>query len=818
VVLACLSLGCGPAVLRGTGASDGGAPPRGQDAGDALVLAGLGGVDAPAADRPTADWKCAPGLRSRLGLPCGCGEECESGICADGVCCNLPCRGACHSCKLDGRMGSCEPVAIGAPDPHGICTKEAPETCGRTGLCAFASCARYPPGTRCRAPSCSGGSVLYPHCDTDGTCAPGTPINCSPSICADGACRLECASGADCASPHACMKGSCGVRGPGQPCSTADQCQSGFCADGVCCDTACTGSCVSCALPGTPGQCAPVPAGAADPRGGCADQGPSACGTNGHCDGAGACQKYPAGTVCKPGGCDAAANRWTPDAVCGASGCETPPARGCAPFRCDAEGRRCADTCAGNDGCEAPAVCRSGSCGKKILGSLCARGDECASGFCAQGVCCNSACTAGCFACNLPASLGACTALPDGAADPSGQCKDQGAASCGTDGTCDGNGGCSKYGPGTVCAAQSCGKGMKTAPSRCDGLGACVAGSKVTCAPYVCDQAGTDCFSSCHGTGAAPECAAPSLCNDQRCGRANKGQSCGATADCAAGLTCVEGLCCDSPCQGPCNTCKKTPGTCTPVAAGTISRACKVDPAKPCGQNGKCDGAGRCALAAATTTCAAARCTGDRAGSKAALCDGNGTCAPAAPLACGANRCVAGVCAACARDADCLDSKACDTASGLCGAGNASGVACTAATQCAAAACVDGRCCEKSACGTCQRCGPDGKCAPVTSAPDPDSCPDESASNPCGRRGCDATGACPRPPATTVISGPACKDDATTTVTTCDGNGGTTVTDTPCLAPDACIAGACSPKLDAGPPDAAPPDADTPDEGTDPSD
>jgi hypothetical protein len=32
----------------------------------------------------------------------------------------------------------------------------------------------------------------------------------------------------------------------GAPCATAEQCQTGFCVDGVCCDSACTGTCRSC--------------------------------------------------------------------------------------------------------------------------------------------------------------------------------------------------------------------------------------------------------------------------------------------------------------------------------------------------------------------------------------------------------------------------------------------------------------------------------------------------------------------------------------------------------------------------------------------
>ena len=48
----------------------------------------------------------------------------------------------------------------------------------------------------------------------------------------------------------------------GQPCSCSSDCGSGFCVDGVCCNSACTGTCMSCSLPGSEGTCDVVPAGA----------------------------------------------------------------------------------------------------------------------------------------------------------------------------------------------------------------------------------------------------------------------------------------------------------------------------------------------------------------------------------------------------------------------------------------------------------------------------------------------------------------------------------------------------------------------------
>lgn len=63
----------------------------------------------------------------------------------------------------------------------------------------------------------------------------------------------------------------------GSTCAGAVQCESGFCVDGVCCQTACSGTCQSCSQPGSEGFCTLVPAG--EPR-------PGTCEV---CDGDGGC-------------------------------------------------------------------------------------------------------------------------------------------------------------------------------------------------------------------------------------------------------------------------------------------------------------------------------------------------------------------------------------------------------------------------------------------------------------------------------------------------------------------------------------------------
>ena len=71
--------------------------------------------------------------------------------------------------------------------------------------------------------------------------------------------------------------GSGGASAPN--CDTADQCQSGYCVDGVCCDAACDGVCVGCHEAGAVGVCSASEAGSNEAN---------ECG-GGVCDGAGQC-------------------------------------------------------------------------------------------------------------------------------------------------------------------------------------------------------------------------------------------------------------------------------------------------------------------------------------------------------------------------------------------------------------------------------------------------------------------------------------------------------------------------------------------------
>ena len=146
---------------------------------------------------------------------------------------------------------------------------------------------------------------------TASACASG---NCVDGVCCDtksctGPCKSCSVSGHEgtcfvaqagtevpgsCSSGQACDgSGNCKASS-GQTCSSASTCASGFCVDGVCCNSACNGTCVSCNQAGLAGKCSPYPFGN-DPEKECS-KGSGTC--KSACDGVGSCV-YPAyGSTC----------------------------------------------------------------------------------------------------------------------------------------------------------------------------------------------------------------------------------------------------------------------------------------------------------------------------------------------------------------------------------------------------------------------------------------------------------------------------------------------------------------------------------------
>ena len=118
--------------------------------------------------------------------------------------------------------------------------------------CEADGCAFEPAlaGTLCNAASCTGFHLTATTtCNGTGSCSVGGGTAPCPGgfVChpAGVSCATSCADGAGCQPTHYCAAGdTCQPkRGAGEPCISAEQCQSAYCNNGSCCagGTCCNG-------------------------------------------------------------------------------------------------------------------------------------------------------------------------------------------------------------------------------------------------------------------------------------------------------------------------------------------------------------------------------------------------------------------------------------------------------------------------------------------------------------------------------------------------------------------------------------------------
>lgn len=242
------------------------------------------------------------------------------------------------------------------------------------------------------------------------------------------------------------------------------------------------------------------------------------------------------------------------------------------------------------------------------------------------------------------------------ASDPHNDCSTSEAKTCGQNGFCDGMGACSKYDASTVCSDPSCTAGQKTPAGLCDGSGACVVGPTESCGNG-CD--GTVCSGQCEDD---LSCAQNAYCDpaagDQCVPKIANGGSCSAANQCDNGH-CVDGVCCDSACNGTCQACSASAkgtgadGVCGDVVAGTDPHgSCAAQSPDTCGTTGMCNGAGACAKFPAGTACGPQVCSsGVVSGGR---CTGSGTCAKTTPDYCEPYKCGPTSCkTSCTSSTDC---------------------------------------------------------------------------------------------------------------------------------------------------------------------
>ncbi len=675
----------------------------------------------------------AGGCAQKLGGACGFAEQCLSGWCVDGVCCDEECDGACESCGSERALGRCTPVAAGS-DPAGECAGAG--VCDGEGGCASPLGASCGGGEECLSGHCADGACCDSACDgLCESCGGGSCVLLPPGTDPEGECAgtAVCDGGGRCAALN------------GAECGSVEECLSGHCAAGVCCDAACEGPCEVCDRPGAAGRCAHVPRGG-DPS--------ERCPGSQVCDGAGACVR-PLGESCERGGdclSGACADGLCCDAPCGGlcEACDLFGSEGrCAPLQ---RGWDPADECPGEQSCDGASGCA------RPVGEACGADDDCLSGFCTDGVCCSGGCGEACLACDRPGVVGLCRPEAAGS-DPEDDCPGAG--------TCDGSGECvlplGEPCRGHVeCASRLC-VDLVCCEERCDG--ACVAcntpGARGTCAPV---GAGLDPGDQCEGA---------AVCDGRGGCGAPAGQSCEAGSECLSGA-CADGVCCDQACDRACHACNVTGyvGRCVLVPRGE-------DPRNECVGTAACDGIGSCAHQAG------APCEQD-AGCLSAFCADGVCCDGPCERSCEACDLpgLAGSCLPVPAGTD--PSREC-AAGGTCdGAGRCvlpEGSACGASGECASGWCVDGVCCASASCpGPCRSCavaGLEGDCALVPRGLDPSqACPGDEL--------CDGEGSCVRLDGAPCGSGASCLSghcrDGLCCAEACDG---------PCRRCDGAVPGEC---------------------------
>jgi DNA-binding beta-propeller fold protein YncE len=176
-------------------------------------------------------------------------------------------------------------------------------------------------------------------CDTGGMLCDGMG-NCVACL-VNGDCQTMTEA---CSAAHTCEPVL------GQTCKGIGDCDSGFCVAGICCDTACEGTCQACTAAktgGMDGTCANIITGLPAPAGQCVAAPP--CGNTGACAAGGVCQETASGTACAAATC--AGGMATPASTCDGTGnCAAPSPASCSPYaNCD--GTICASICAKSSDC-----------------------------------------------------------------------------------------------------------------------------------------------------------------------------------------------------------------------------------------------------------------------------------------------------------------------------------------------------------------------------------------------------------------------------------------------------------------------------------
>lgn len=337
----------------------------------------------PADTNPCTAESCTDGKLSSVPLkdaPCGAMGKCNGAGDCVGCTADTDCNGddVCNERGCDTTTGMC----FSMPKPDGTTPDPMPGDC-KMQVCAAGEIQTLTDdndkpndNNECTLDACIMGSPSISNQGAGTACGNNNACNGS------GAC-VDCANGVGCGGNETCVGNACETCGDGKQnngetdvdcggpkcgktcgqgktCASGGDCQSNFCVDGVCCNSACNSGCEACSAAkstGNDGVCSPVDAGK-DPD--------NECGGGDNCNGNGKCS-------CQDGM---------------------------------------------KNGAETATDCGGGTCGKCSNGQPCGNGGDCTSNFCVDGYCCNNGCAGTCASCSLSGKEGMCTLVPAGDEDP----------------------------------------------------------------------------------------------------------------------------------------------------------------------------------------------------------------------------------------------------------------------------------------------------------------------------------------------------------------------------------------------------------------
>jgi hypothetical protein len=266
-------------------------------------------------------------------------------------------------------------------------------------------------------------------------------------------------------------------------------------------------------------------------------------------------------------------------------------------------------------------------------------------------------------------------------------------------------------------------------------------------------------------------------------------QSCTQPSDCSSGF-CVDGYCCNRACEGQCEACDVTPGTCAQVTSG-----------QPHGTRASCAGMGTtcggscgtqpsvCDYPGTSVSCRDQSCSNSTK-TLAATCDGHGSCPTAQTQSCGAFQCMGSDCStSCTSASECVSPAMC--IGGVCKGTLATGTSCTANGECQTGFCADGYCCDNGCTGQCEACNINpGTCSQVSGAPNTNKPPCANTGSTCGGVCASSRTKCDYP--TVQCRMPSCTLGVATLPDNCDGNGNCPTLRTQSCAPFSCGATTCN--------------------------